>query len=439
MSTEFEKYAQELALAATTGNKEPLVSVAQPFTKAANTDLAALLKDPTVQRYLLGGLGGAGLGALVGAMQPQKKKRNALMYGLMGGAGGLGLAHLLSAMPRSTGGNPNKPVSEQSAADIQAAAQAAGMSPQEYLQKQKEQEANKAFLGSLFADGGAADRASGAAVGAGIGKGVQTTYGATRNRVLGTRDASGKLIPPKPELPPVQQAQAARRELKTNNAATAAARDNQLRLAQNTHDQARSVINPAEQTARGVFRAKLDRENANLKQQLSELARQNKAEPVDIVRDTIDPEYRQRQLQAQTQAAIDAARASKKTIAQNQPALLDLAAQRTAVINHRNVEEKAIAKDYNNRRTADYNAAKKQIEAARPMTYKPFSLLPRTIDAPKALQSFGFKRKRIPVRSPLGKAFQAATTVVPYMPAVIGGSAGLSGMSNAVGLGGETK
>lgn len=95
MST-LEKYAQDLAIAATSGKKESLVAVVQPFTKHANRTLSELLKDPTVQRYLMGGLGGAGLGALIGYMQPDRKKRKALNYGLMGGLGGLGLAHLLA-------------------------------------------------------------------------------------------------------------------------------------------------------------------------------------------------------------------------------------------------------------------------------------------------------------------------------------------------------
>lgn len=164
MSTTFEKYAQELALAATTGERAPLVRVAQPFTKAANVDLAALLKDPTVQRYLLGGLGGAGLGALIGSMQPQKKKRNALMYGLMGGAGGLGLAHLLgSGLGAPTAENTDKPIAAQSAAETIAAARAAGMSPQEYVRQQGAQAENSTFRGALLADGGPADRIGGAA------------------------------------------------------------------------------------------------------------------------------------------------------------------------------------------------------------------------------------------------------------------------------------
>jgi hypothetical protein len=109
MSTTFEKYAQNLAIAATTGKKENLVAVVQPFTKSAN--LSAYLQDPTVQRYLMGGLGGAGLGALVGYMQPDRKKRKALNYGLMGGLGGLGLAHLLG----SGTGTPTAAIQNQAA------------------------------------------------------------------------------------------------------------------------------------------------------------------------------------------------------------------------------------------------------------------------------------------------------------------------------------
>jgi len=106
MSNSFEKYAHDLALAAITGKRESLVSVVQPFMKSAAFDLAASLRDPTVQRYLLGGLGGAGAGALIGAMQPDGKKRKSLSYGLLGGLGGLSLAHLLApSLNSGTSGN----------------------------------------------------------------------------------------------------------------------------------------------------------------------------------------------------------------------------------------------------------------------------------------------------------------------------------------------
>jgi hypothetical protein len=60
------------------------------------------LRDPTAQRYLVGGLGGAALGAGIGALQPQRKSRNALLYGLLGGVGGLSAAHLTSGLTTNT-------------------------------------------------------------------------------------------------------------------------------------------------------------------------------------------------------------------------------------------------------------------------------------------------------------------------------------------------
>lgn len=75
-----------------------LAAVAVLPEKTANSFMDAL-KDPAVQRYLGYGLGGAGLGALLGYLQRgDKKKRNALSYGLMGGMGGLGLAALAGGM-----------------------------------------------------------------------------------------------------------------------------------------------------------------------------------------------------------------------------------------------------------------------------------------------------------------------------------------------------
>lgn len=58
--------------------------------------------------YLLGGLGGAGAGALMGALQPEKNKRksNMLYYGGMGGLAGVGAAHLynnIGAAGKNTG------------------------------------------------------------------------------------------------------------------------------------------------------------------------------------------------------------------------------------------------------------------------------------------------------------------------------------------------
>lgn len=99
-NADFEKVATRLALCAVTRDTTELGHIKQ----AAGFDLNSIgqyLNTPG-GRYALGGLGGAGLGALVGAMQPKRKGRNSLYYGALGGLGGLGLAHVYN----SAGGTP---------------------------------------------------------------------------------------------------------------------------------------------------------------------------------------------------------------------------------------------------------------------------------------------------------------------------------------------
>lgn len=94
-NAEFEKVAKQLAVSAVTRDTKELGHIKQ----AAGFDFNSVgqyLNTPG-GRYALGGLGGAGLGALVGAMQPKRKGRNALYYGALGGLGGLGLAHLYNS------------------------------------------------------------------------------------------------------------------------------------------------------------------------------------------------------------------------------------------------------------------------------------------------------------------------------------------------------
>lgn len=76
------------------------------FEKISNQLAAVATKQAAIEdflssdagRYLIGGGLGAGVGALVGAAQPNrdKKKRNMLYYSGLGGLGGLGLAHVLN-------------------------------------------------------------------------------------------------------------------------------------------------------------------------------------------------------------------------------------------------------------------------------------------------------------------------------------------------------
>lgn len=107
-NAEFEKIAKQLATCAVTRDTKALGHIKQ----AAGFDLSSIgqyLNTPG-GRYALGGLGGAGLGALVGAMQPKRKGRNALYYGALGGLGGLGLAHLYNS---AGGGAPAAPQTEK--------------------------------------------------------------------------------------------------------------------------------------------------------------------------------------------------------------------------------------------------------------------------------------------------------------------------------------
>lgn len=99
-NAEFEKIAKQLAVSAVTRDTTELGHI----KRAAGFDLNSIGQyiNTPAGRYALGGLGGAGIGALVGAMQPKRKGRNALYYGALGGLGGLGLAHLYN----SAGGKP---------------------------------------------------------------------------------------------------------------------------------------------------------------------------------------------------------------------------------------------------------------------------------------------------------------------------------------------
>jgi hypothetical protein len=92
-NNDFEKLAGQLARSAVTGETLPS-NLMQIKTAFVGGDAG---------RYLLGGLGGAGIGALIGATQGRNKKRNALYYGTLGGLGGLGLAHFMN------GGNSAAP------------------------------------------------------------------------------------------------------------------------------------------------------------------------------------------------------------------------------------------------------------------------------------------------------------------------------------------
>ena len=97
-SADFEKLAGRLAEIATSAD----------FEKTAAGGVSDFLGSDA-GRYLMGGVGGAVAGGVLGAVQPdkEKRKRNMLYYGTLGGLGGLGVAHLAN----SFNGSPAGPVS----------------------------------------------------------------------------------------------------------------------------------------------------------------------------------------------------------------------------------------------------------------------------------------------------------------------------------------
>ena len=99
MSDTFQKLATELATAAVTNaqNNGGFIKQAGGFSDFLNSDLG---------RVTAGGLGGAGLGALVGAMQPRRKGRNALYYGALGGLAGAGAGGLYNYSLGTSRGTP---------------------------------------------------------------------------------------------------------------------------------------------------------------------------------------------------------------------------------------------------------------------------------------------------------------------------------------------
>ena len=98
-SADFEKLAGRLAEIATSAD----------FEKTAGGISDFLGSD--AGRYLIGGLGGAGAGAILGATQPdkEKRKRNMLYYGALGGLGGLGVAHLTNSLASPLASPPATP------------------------------------------------------------------------------------------------------------------------------------------------------------------------------------------------------------------------------------------------------------------------------------------------------------------------------------------
>ena len=114
--TELEKCALGEGLAASlqnVGNQagtalQDVYSKAQPY-----------LADPRIRNALLG----AGAGGLVGMLQPKRKMRNALTYGLLGGLSGAGLTHAFSGGAGAPAAK-NAPAASRGASTPPAAGQA---------------------------------------------------------------------------------------------------------------------------------------------------------------------------------------------------------------------------------------------------------------------------------------------------------------------------
>lgn len=87
MSATFEKIAAAFADLAVTRSPQAAVPVREAIKEAMKI-------TPEMERYILNGLMGAGVGVGLGALQPEKKTRNILYYGALGGLGGLGLSKL---------------------------------------------------------------------------------------------------------------------------------------------------------------------------------------------------------------------------------------------------------------------------------------------------------------------------------------------------------
>jgi hypothetical protein len=129
--------ASSLAVLSVTGDRAPLEKAAADYLKQADLmqqlqgygnqaadyakGLYAQAQPHLADPYVRNSLIGLGAGGLVGMMQPKRKLRSALTYGLVGGLGGLGLAHALNGGQLPAGGGGNAAASADRAARVQAA------------------------------------------------------------------------------------------------------------------------------------------------------------------------------------------------------------------------------------------------------------------------------------------------------------------------------
>lgn len=187
MNTDIEKLASSLAVYAVRGDRtelekcalgEGLAASLQNVGSQAGTALKDVyskaqpyLADPYVRNALMG----AGAGGLIGLMQPKRKLRNMLSYGLVGGLGGAGLTAGVNAM---TGKGVVPPAGDVPATVGPAGAALAKASPEVLAAKQ---ERNNSYINPYTAN-----RAGAIAGGAG---GFAAGHGIVRNQLL-SREAA---------------------------------------------------------------------------------------------------------------------------------------------------------------------------------------------------------------------------------------------------------
>ena len=187
MNTDIEKLASSLAVYAVHGDRtelekcalgEGLAASLQNVGSQAGTALKDVyskaqpyLADPYVRNALMG----AGAGGLIGLMQPKRKLRNMLSYGLVGGLGGAGLTAGVNAM---TGKGVVPPAGDVPATVGPAGAALAKASPEVLAAKQ---ERNNDFINprTMNPAGAIAGGAGGFAAGRSI----------VRNRLLSSEAA----------------------------------------------------------------------------------------------------------------------------------------------------------------------------------------------------------------------------------------------------------
>lgn len=190
------QYAEVLALCAVSGERAGLEKIAAEYQKQAVIDMETL-KGYMANPYVRNSLIGLGAGGLIGALQPRRKLRNALTYGLIGGLGGLGSAALFNQM----GGQQAASGAPPAAGDGNTPPASPGTQPKLSLEEakknldaaadnvQKEQANPYLYAGGGAAGGGVAGYGAGRMMGESAGEIASRALGHLRGR----RDEIGAL------------------------------------------------------------------------------------------------------------------------------------------------------------------------------------------------------------------------------------------------------